>query len=152
MNARNAGTYIGRLVSNPKFLSRKEDGKEFQARFTLAVQRAYKNRDGSYDYDYLPIRLSGDEKRLKIAHKIKLKDVLIVSGDTRTDKYTRNGQTVFEVFINAESVSWAPRSYEESAKSEDGGTSKNNTTEQTSPSYSNTSVSSTDFEYDLPFN
>lgn len=144
MNAKNSGTYIGRLVSNPTFLTKKGDGKEFQARFTLAVQRAYKNKDGVYDYDYLPFRLTGDEKRLKIAHRIKLKDVLVISGDVRSDKYEKNGQTIYELFINADSISWAPRCYEGTAPAKQAA-------EKPVAQESSVPVSNSGGEYDLPF-
>jgi len=47
--------FIGRLTQNPE-LVRKEDGKRI-LNIHIAVQRTYKNEDGIYETDFIPIEL-----------------------------------------------------------------------------------------------
>lgn len=47
---------VGRLVSDPE-INETENGKV--ADITLAVPRSYKNEEGIYDTDFIPVRLLG---------------------------------------------------------------------------------------------
>ena len=78
MNPCNNGSYNGWLLKEPTFIKNKE-GIEFQARFVLKVRRDYRGRDGKYEYDYIPMRISG-ETRLKIARMMNPGDSLAVCG------------------------------------------------------------------------
>lgn len=51
----NQTVIVGRIVSDPK-LNQNEEGKE-SALITLAVQRSYKNQNGEYDTDFVPVLL-----------------------------------------------------------------------------------------------
>lgn len=46
---------IGRLVSDPQINETENEIKEYN--ITLAVQRCYKNADGIYETDFIPVRL-----------------------------------------------------------------------------------------------
>ena len=59
MNPCNNGSYHGWLLKEPTYIKNKE-GVAFQARFVLKVKRDYRNREGKYEYDYIPMRLSGE--------------------------------------------------------------------------------------------
>lgn len=120
MNPSNNGTYTG-VVCKPPIFIRNKQGVDFQARFVLQVRRAYKNKEGKYTYDFLPMRLSGSENRLKIARRLKPKDVVVVSGSTTTQAYQVSGETHYEMFIDVDSISFAPKNFaqvEETKKTE----------------------------------
>ncbi len=51
----NTSMLIGRLVSDPE-INETENGKKV-CNITLAVQRAYKNADGIYETDFIPVVL-----------------------------------------------------------------------------------------------
>lgn len=48
---------IGRMVSDPQ-INETENGKV--TTITLAVNRSYKNKDGLYDTDFIPVTLFGN--------------------------------------------------------------------------------------------
>ena len=52
----NLVTLVGRLVSNPT-LEKKEE-KDISI-ITMAIPRAYKNKDGIYETDFVPVVLNG---------------------------------------------------------------------------------------------
>lgn len=107
-NPNNNGTYVGKVLKKPIFVHNRE-GIDFQARWTLCVRRDYKNRKGEYDYDFIPMRLYGDESRLKIARLLEEKDVIIVTGCTVTESYdTKNGRK-FNMYIRVEKINFPPR-------------------------------------------
>ena len=107
MNPCNNGCYNGWLLKEPTFIKNKE-GIEFQARFILKVKRDYRGRDGKYEYDYIPMRISG-ETRLKIARMMNPGDSLAICGSVRTGRYEIKGKSCYEVYINVDSVSYSPR-------------------------------------------
>lgn len=51
----NCLTTVGRLVSDPQ-INETEEGKKV-ATITLAVPRSFKNADGAYDTDFIPVTL-----------------------------------------------------------------------------------------------
>ena len=107
MNPCNNGSYHGWLLKEPTYIKNKE-GVAFQARFVLKVKRDYRNREGKYEYDYIPMRISG-ESRLKLAANMNPGDSLAVCGSIKTERYETNGQPCFEVYVNVDSVSFSPR-------------------------------------------
>ena len=58
----NSITVAGRLTTNPKF---SETTNSSVARFTLAVDRNYINKDGVKETDFIPILVWGGNKLLQ---------------------------------------------------------------------------------------
>jgi len=52
----NQTVIVGRLVNNPEKI---EEEERKVAKITLAVPRSFKNADGEYETDYIPVRLFG---------------------------------------------------------------------------------------------
>lgn len=74
----------GRLTADPE-LRYSESGKAF-ARFTLAVQRDYKNKDGEYDADFFNI-VAWDKRAETISKSVKKGHRLAVVGKVRNRSY-----------------------------------------------------------------
>jgi len=53
----NQATLVGRLTKDPEFRSGAEDFNALH--FTIAVNRPYKNAEGAFDTDFIPIILRG---------------------------------------------------------------------------------------------
>ena len=68
----NMAMLVGRLTENPTL----EDGKET---ITLAVPRAYKNEDGIYETDFIPVRLWGAIAK-NVCEYVKKGDLVEVKG------------------------------------------------------------------------
>lgn len=116
-NPDNVCALSGRLTAEPVFMQTKS-GEEFQARFTLAIKRAYKNKDGVYDADFIPMRMNGT-KRMHLAHKLKKGASIKVMGEMRTDSYVnKEGKKVFGIYLDVASLSWNPSSYRKDDASE----------------------------------
>lgn len=77
-------SFIGRICRN---LVLKEAGKTKVLDVTLAIQRKFKNADGTYDTDFIKCKAFG-----KIAEHIneycKVGDLISVSGKVQTSTYT----------------------------------------------------------------
>ncbi len=104
MNPSNDTKLIGRLCDEPYFNKRK-DGTEFGCSFTLAVKRNYKNKEGKYEADFVPVRFDG-EKRMKFAHMLTKGDAVVVAGAITTKHYTKNGEEIYTIFVQAENISF----------------------------------------------
>lgn len=108
MNPCNNGIYSGWLANNPMYI-KTGTGTVFQARFSLKVKREYKNKEGKYDYDYIPMRLYG-ENRIKVLEHLKKGDALSICGSVRTGTYEVNGKKVFEMYLNVDNITYTPSS------------------------------------------
>lgn len=116
MNPANITCQTGKLTSEPFFLKNKE-GTEFAFISTLAVKRNYKNREGKYDLDYIPIRYEGINK-MKFAHMLKKDDYLTVSGTIKSDRYKKDGVDIYTIYLLVESIQYTPRNKENIEKPE----------------------------------
>lgn len=105
MSSMNNTTIIGRVIKDAQIYEK--NGKATSARFTLAVRRDYKNKDGEYDSDFIEVRLVG-ENRAKIAKMIKQGTILSIAGSITVDKYEKDGGTVYSTYVKAESVGFTP--------------------------------------------
>ena len=75
----------GRVKETPAFLS--SSGKEFAAKMYLCVKRNYRNKDGEYQEDVIPVKFKFDEGREAFAHSIEAGDIIQVSGPIREETY-----------------------------------------------------------------
>lgn len=107
INPRNLAVFEGHLCSDPKFFSTK-DGKEFAAVFNIGVGRNFKNREGEYKSDFIPLRYQG---KMEFAHRLKKGDLVRVVCSYRTgEPYEKNGEKVYpDGYFLVESLSYTPK-------------------------------------------
>lgn len=104
-NPNNSCNYSGFITSEPIFIQTKE-GVEFQARFSLSVRRSYKAKDGKHLYDYIPVRING-EKRMNLAHKLHEGNSVRIVGEMRSGSFiNKEGDRVFTLYLDMESLTW----------------------------------------------
>lgn len=97
MNPSNMVSLYGRVIEAPAFLSDGK-GKEFAARMYVSVKRNYRNRNGEYQEDVIPVKFKFDEGRNAFAHSIEAGDVIQVSGTIREETY--KGKQLFYVMTD----------------------------------------------------
>lgn len=86
MNPNNIVSLYGTVESRPEFL-KDQKGTEFAVKFELATKRSYRNKDGAYAKDPIPVKYKFDEARQPFAHTIEQGDLLQVSGCIRIEPY-----------------------------------------------------------------
>lgn len=86
MNPSNTVNLYGKVNSRPEFL-KDPKGTEFALRVDLAVKRSYRNKDGKYECDVIPVKYKFDEGRAAFAHSIEAGDIMQVSGSLRIETY-----------------------------------------------------------------
>lgn len=93
------------------------DGNNMVARYSLAVDRRFKNKDGEYDTDFINIVAFG--KSAEFASKYFAKGTkVVITGRIQTGSYTnKDGQKVYTTDVVAEDQEFA-----ESKKSSGGET------------------------------
>ena len=93
------------------------DGNNMVARYSLAVDRRFKNKDGEYDTDFINIVAFG--KSAEFASKYFAKGTkVVIAGRIQTGSYTnKDGQKVYTTDVVAEDQEFA-----ESKKSSGGET------------------------------
>ena len=96
-------TLIGRLTANPELRYIGEKGTAV-SRFTLAVNRSYKNKDGVSVTDFIPIEIFG--KSAEFCAKYLSKGKLVnVNGYMAIDKYEdKNGNRRSSAKVSARNV------------------------------------------------
>lgn len=106
MNPCNNITLVGTLVNDPTFAKTKE-GIEFEAKFSLAVKRNYKDRTtGKYERDYFQVSVTG-EKRAANIHRFKKGQSVTVVGSLKSGSFiTRSGDKRYFTCVSADGVSW----------------------------------------------
>ena len=82
---------VGRLTKNPELRYIPGSGTPV-ATFTLAIDRDYKNRDGSTTTDFIPVEIMGKPAEF-CANYITKGRLVVVQGSIRVDRYeTPNGE------------------------------------------------------------
>jgi len=93
---------IGRLCADPEIRTYGKDG--VNARFTLAVQRAYQNSDGEYDADFISCAAFGKTAEFIEKHIAKGNRVA-VAGHVQTGSYeNKDGNKVYTTDIIVDSI------------------------------------------------
>lgn len=82
-------TIVGRTTADPE-LRYLQSGTAV-ARFTLAVGRDYKNKDGSTTTDFIPCELMGSPAEFAANYCTKGRLVAVI-GSIRVDRYEQNGE------------------------------------------------------------
>lgn len=83
-------TLVGRLVRDPELTYIQGSGTAV-AKFTIAVDRDYKNKDGSVTTDFIPVEIMGKPAEFCANYVTKGRLVGIV-GSIRVDRYEQNGE------------------------------------------------------------
>ena len=105
---------MGRIT---KDVDSRGDGNNMVARYSLAVDRRFKNKDGEYDTDFINVVAFG--KSAEFASKYFAKGTkVVITGRIQTGSYTnKDGQKVYTTDVVAEDQEFA-----ESKKSSGGET------------------------------
>ena len=95
---------MGRLTRDPEI---RGEGTSMVARYTLAVDRRFKDNEGNYPTDYINIVVFG--KGAEFAEKyLKKGTKVVVTGRIQTGSYTnKDGQKVYTTDIVAEDQEFA---------------------------------------------
>lgn len=106
--------FNGRLTADPKFFMNQE-GVEFCASFTVAVQRDRPNRNGEFHSDFYPCRYLG-AKRLEVKRlengveyipkirRIKKGDIVSIVAAFRSESYEKEGELQYYQYFDVERI------------------------------------------------
>jgi len=105
MNASNNATLMGRLTKDPEIRYTQGDNSKPVARYTLAVDRAKTNADGSRDADF--INCVAFDRQAEFAERYLHKGTkILVNGEIHTGKFQKqDGTTQYttDIIVNAHS-------------------------------------------------
>ena len=99
-NPNNVVSLYGTVGHNIKFVQ--SQGTEFAVRFMLEVKRSFRNKNGVYDTDEIPVKYEFDEARSPFAHSINPGDGIQLSGCIRREAY--KGTTL--IYVSTKSISF----------------------------------------------
>lgn len=94
-------TLQGRLTADPEI--RQTEGGVSVARFQIAVERNYKNKDGSRITDFLPV-FAWRQTAEFIGKYFGKGDMILLRGSLQSRSYEKDGQKRTAYEINAEEV------------------------------------------------
>jgi len=142
----NSVNLVGRLVRDPELHYSTGENATASCRFTVAVQRKFKNADGNYDADF--ISCVAFRQTAETISKFFTKGSLIgIQGNIRTGSYTnKDGNKVYTTDVYVDNFEFV------GSKADNGGnsvpTQQNNTTARRDNSFMNIPDGS---DEELPF-
>ncbi len=86
----NNAVLVGRLTKDPEIRYLPTTGTPI-ATFTLAIDRDYKNRDGSTSTDFIPVELMGKPAEF-VSNYITKGRLVAIQGSIRVDRYEKDGE------------------------------------------------------------
>ena len=124
---------MGRLTKDADI---RQNGENKAARFTLAVDRRYTNKDGQKETDFISCVAFGKQAEFIEKYCSKGKKI-IVTGEWRTGSYEKDGKKIYtnECFVN--SAEFAE--------------SKNSETKESAPEGSDSDFMEVPKDMDMPF-
>lgn len=125
---------VGRMVRDNK-VSGENEHKVL--RNTVAVQRQYKNKEGNYDSDFVPISAFGKTADF-IEKFFKKGDVIAITGRFTSGEYEKDGNKIYTQDITVESVEFVP------GTKKDESNANTNTSEKAEPTSTSESVVTAD--------
>lgn len=123
---------VGRMVRDNK-VSGENEHKVL--RNTIAVQRQYKNKEGNYDSDFVPISAFGKTADF-IEKFFKKGDVIAITGRFTSGEYEKDGNKIYTQDITVESVEFVPGTKKDESNA--------NTSEKAEPTSTSESVVTAD--------
>ena len=98
---------VGRLTRDPEIRYSQGENATATARFSVAVNRRFKNAEGNYDADFINCVAFG--KSAEFVEKYFKKGMAIgLTGRIQTGSYTnKDGQTVYSVRVMVEEIEFA---------------------------------------------
>jgi len=96
----NKAILMGRMVRDPELKTGGANNKAY-TRFTLAVQRNYKNASGNYDADFISCAAFGKSAE-NICKYFGKGNRIIVIGQIRTGSYDKDGHKVYTTDVYVE--------------------------------------------------
>ena len=97
----NKAVIVGRLVRNPD-VRVLNDGKTV-SKFTVAVDRRFKNKNGEKEADFIPVVVFGKPAEF-VAEYVKKGNMVSVSGRITTGSYEKEGRKIYTTEITADEV------------------------------------------------
>ncbi|TYS91918.1 single-stranded DNA-binding protein [Rossellomorea aquimaris] len=145
----NNGTWVGRLTNDPS-LTYTPDGKPV-VKFTLAVSRSFKNKQGEIDADFIPVEFWGGNAAENVANTLQKGDTAGVPGAIRTSSRDKDGRREYFWSVNAERVQFITvKKWNENNQSTNQSSSQNNNKLNDDP-FTNDNVPIDIDSDDLPF-
>lgn len=86
----NNAVLVGRLTKDPELRYLPTTGTP-TATFTLAIDREYKNKDGSTSTDFIPVELMGKPAEF-VSNYITKGRLVAIQGSIRVDRYEKDGE------------------------------------------------------------
>lgn len=87
-------------------------------RNTLAVQRSFKNKDGNYETDFIPIVAWGKTGDFLEKH-FKKGDAIVIDGSMRSGSYEKDGKTIYTLDCHVNNIEFSlSRKTDENTNSE----------------------------------
>lgn len=106
---------LGRLTRE-NAVSGEENSKV--VRNTLAVQRSFKNKDGNYETDFIPIVAWGKTGDFLEKH-FKKGDAIVIDGSMRSGNYEKDGKTIYTLECHVNNIEFSlSRKTDENTNSE----------------------------------
>lgn len=101
----------GRLTTDPQY----KEGNTPMVRFSLAVQRNFKNKEGNYDADFINCTAFGKRANM-IAQYFHKGSEMIATGEWRTGSYTnQQGEKIYTNDLNVSTVDFVGSKKSESS-------------------------------------
>ena len=97
----NKAVIVGRLVRDPDVRAL-NDGKTV-SKFTVAVDRRFKNKNGEKEADFIPVVVFGKPAEF-VAEYVKKGNMVSVAGRITTGSYEKEGRKIYTTEITADEV------------------------------------------------
>ena len=97
----NKAVIVGRLVRDPDVRAL-NDGKTV-SKFTVAVDRRFKNKNGEKEADFIPVIVFGKTAEF-VAEYVKKGNMVSVAGRITTGSYEKEGRKIYTTEITADEV------------------------------------------------
>lgn len=108
---------IGRLTKDVEV--RYTSNSKPVADFNLAVNREYKNQNGEYETDFIPVVMWGKNSET-LSKYCKKGDLIGIAGRLQIDKYTNDkGENKYKTFVNASNMTFLNLRREEATEVEE---------------------------------
>ena len=104
MNIKNNGIVIGRATKDPKFFTNSDGSKKVM--LTVAAQDNFRGRDNKRGTQFVPVEafVPAGTNGLGVYDHIHAGDLIGVEYSVRSSQYEKNGETVYSIALQVQSV------------------------------------------------